>query len=267
MFVSFYQLIRNQRGIAFLYMVVIFTLLGVLISFGARKLDSLVTQGKTNDTKAVFERSIKMLTAWSVANGRLATSTEYPGVFGATPQDAWGKPVVFSYYSSLTKTVTGGLCGLTSTAIKYNGQDVAFLLLSGGGDMSVTSTSNTDNITKELNGLKTEDLFRIVTLKELQEQASCFGTTQGKFRIVNNELPNICKRQYYSATIIGDGGVPPYASYTFIGLPSGLASSGATIFGISSSAKGSYPVGVTVTDSAANAVKRSYILNIMSSCY
>lgn len=248
-------------------MVFFFTLLGVLISFGARKIGSLATQGKNNDTKAGFERTIKMLTAWGVANGRLPNSAEYSAVFGSIPQDAWGKPMLFSCYSSLTKISSGGLCGSTKTAIKYNGQDIALVLLSGGSDMSVSSTFNTDVTTGELNSLKGEDLFRIVTLKELQEQASCFGTTEGKLRIVNNELPNVCKRRYYSATIIGDGGVLPYQSFSITGLPSGLTNSGGMIFGTSSTARGSYAVGVTVIDGAANVVKRSYILSMMSSCY
>jgi hypothetical protein len=183
--------------------------------------------------------------------------------------------VVFAYYSSLTKTTSGGICGITSTTFTYNGQDVAFLLLSGGDDMTLTSTPSASGaFNGALTGLKAEDLYRIVTLKELQEQASCFGTTQGKLRIVNNELPGACKRQNYSATIIGDGGVPRYASYTsytytFSGLPIGLSSSNlrATIFGVTTTSKGPYPISVTMTDAAANTVRRSYILNIMSSCY
>lgn len=253
---------------ALLYLVFVFILLGVVASFGVRKFGAQVTLGKINDTKAGLERNTQMIIAWGVKNGRLPTFTDYSGSFGAKPLDAWGNPFVFAYYSSLTKVSTGGVCGLTRTAITYNGQDVAFLLLSGSDDMGVTSTPAINGaFSGALTALKAEDLFRIVTLKELQEQAGCFGSTEGKLRIVNNELPGACKRVNYSATIIGSGGVPPYTSYTFAGLPIGLANSGATIFGNTTTARGQYPVGVVMTDTAATIVKRSYILNIMSSCY
>lgn len=266
--------LRNQRGIALLYLVVFFILLGVLASFGGRKLGSLVTLSKINDTKTALERDVQMIIAWSAKNGRLPAFADYSaGIFGTKPLDAWGRPLVFSYCSSLTKAATGGVCGITGTTITHNGQDVAFLLISGGDDAGVTSIPAASGaFSGALTGLKAEDLFRIVTLKELQEQASCFGTTQGKLRIVNNELPSACKRRNYSATIMGDGGVPRYASYTsytyaFSGLPVGFTGSGATILGNSTTARGAYSVGVTITDKAANVVRRHYILNIMSSCY
>lgn len=263
----FPPLLSNRRGIALLYLVILFTLLGVLVSFGARKFGALVTQGKNNEARGGLERNVQMIVAWSVKNGRLPSAAEYPGVFGTTPLDAWGKPVVFAYYSSLTKTSTGGLCGRSSSAISHNGQDVAFLLLSGGDDMIISSTPNSDGFFNgALSALQPEDLYRIVTLNELTTVAGCYGTTGGTLRIVNNELPGACKRRNYSAAIIMEGGVPPYASYTFTGLPVGLTSSGSAILGNSTTARGAYTVGVTVSDTAANSVKRSYVLNLISSC-
>ena len=265
--VTFPELLRNRRGVALLYLVILFTLLGILMSFGARKFGALVTEGKIKEAKTGLERDVQMIVVWSVKNGRLPTSAEYPGIFGSAPVDAWGKPVVFAYYSSLTKISTGGICGRTSSAITYNGQDVAFLLLSGGDDMNISSTPGGDGVFNgALNGLQPEDLYRIVTLNELSASVGCPGATGGALKILNNELPGACKRRSYSATIFADGGVAPYARYSTSGLPVGISNSGASIFGTSTTATKSYTVGVTVVDSVANTVKKSFLFKLMTSC-
>ena len=160
--------IQNQRGIALLYLVILFIFLGVLASAGARKLGSVVAQGKVTDSKAELERDIQIVIAWAVKNGRLPNTGEFTGVFGSTPQDAWGKPIGYVCDPNLTAAVTGGLCGRTGTT----GQDVAFLLISGGDDMNITSAATiTGGV---LTGLLTDvDLSRNVSLKELQSQAGC----------------------------------------------------------------------------------------------
>lgn len=246
-----------------------------MLGVGAKKFGAQVSQVKNNDTRKELERNVQMITAFGVKNGRVPTFADYSASIGARPVDAWGKSLVFGYDSDLTKTATGGICGKTGTSITYNGQDVAFLLISGGDDMGVSSIPSASGaFSGALTALKSEDMYRIVTLKEMQEQASCFGVTRGGLRIVNNELPNACKRKSYSATVIGEGGVPRYSSYTsytytFSGLPIGLANSNqlGTIFGVTTTAKGRYPVSVTLSDTAANSVKRYYILSVMSSCY
>ena len=263
----FISLLRNRCGVALLYLVILFTLIGVLLSLGVKKFGALVTQGKIIEAKTRLENNVRIIMSWSLNNGRLPSSAEYPGVFGSVPLDAWGRPVVFTYYSSLTNSSTGGLCGRANSTISYNGLDVAFLLLSGGDDMNISSAPNSSGFFNgALTGLQPEDLYRIVSMNELAAFAGCAGTTPGRLRIVNNELLGACKRQGYSATIYPDGGVPPYSSYVFTGLPTGLTTSAGSIFGNSSAAKGAYTVSVTVTDSTATTVKRSYILNLMSSC-
>ena len=267
--------IENRRGAAFIYLLFFFIMVGLLLSVGTKKFGAQVSQVKNNDTRKELERNVQMITAFGAKNGRVPTFADYSASLGARPVDAWGKPLVFGYDSDLTKNSSGGICGKTGTNVSYNGQDVAFLLVSGGDDMVVSSIPSTSGaFNGALTALKPEDMYRIVTLKEMQEQASCFGVTQGGLRIVNNELPNACKRKSYSATVIGEGGVPRFASYTsytytFSGLPVGLANSNqlGTIFGVTTTAKGRYPVSVTMSDAAANSVKRSYILNVMSSCY
>ena len=98
-------LFRNQRGVALLYLIIFFTLLGVLVSAGVRMFGSTVNLTKVTDTKTELERDVRVITAWAVKNGRLPTFEEYSTtVFGTKPKDAWGKSVLFTYYSSLTKT-------------------------------------------------------------------------------------------------------------------------------------------------------------------
>lgn len=263
--------IKNQRGIALLYLIILFTLLGVLISAGSRMLDSSVTRGKINDTKNELNRSAQIITAWAAKNGRLPVSAEYPGIFGSIPLDAWGKPIVYAYDSNLTATATGGICGRTSTSISYNGQDVAFLLISGGDDLSITSTPATNGAySNTLTGLVGEDLNKIITLIDLQSQAGCSGTTLGRLRILNNELPKVCRGISYSAKIFTDGGVPPVA-LTFTGLPAEISSSAATLSGTATvaTATGAYPIAVTATDNQtpiANLQQRKYFLNV-TTCY
>ena len=259
----------NQRGIALLYLVLFFVLFGVLLSIGSGMLGSAVARSKATDTKSGLERGVQTITAWAVKNGRLpvtAPSDEYSALFGATPLDAWSKPVVYIYDGNLTSASTGGVCGRSSTSISYQGQDVAFLLASGGGSMSIASTPNVNGpFSGAPTGPQATDIYRVVTLNELRAQAGCAGSTQGDLRIANNELPIACNGISYSVTLYGDGGVAPL-SYAFSGLPVGLANAGAVISG-TAIVNGAYPVVVTATDSqlpGARSVQRKYTLTVKS---
>lgn len=264
--------LRNQRGIALLYLVLFFTFLGALLSFGARMLAPSISRGKIVDTKAQLEQDISAITAWAVRNGRLPATIptdEYATLFGAPPVDAWGKPVIYIYDADLAATATGGVCGRTGTSITLNGQNVAFVLLSGGEDLHLDSTYQASGaISGALAGLKASDIYRVVTLDELKAQAGCFGGTRGALRILNRELPNACRGEGYAVTLYSDGGVAP-VSLVFSGLPAGLSATGALLSGTTTVAQGPYQVQVTATDSqlpAPHAVQMKYTLNVMSSC-
>ena len=274
MFLS--PLILNQRGVALLYLIILFILLGVLVSAGVRKFGSTVTLNKINETKAELERNVQIITAWSAKRGHWPSFNEYSST---RPLDAWGRPLVYAYYSSQTRSSTTELCGRTTSGMTYNGQQVAFILLSGGDDMAINSTtpaaSGAFNVA--LTDLAATDLYRIVTLSELQSQAGCAGNTQGGLKILNNELPNACKRRLYTGTtIFAGGGVLPYKSYSASGLPIGLSYAKTTglIFGTSTTASTTaatptyklYPVDVTVIDAMDNKVKKSYAFKLMTSC-
>lgn len=273
---TFFSLsLQNQRGVALLYLIILFTLLGVLVSAGTRMLSSTVSLRMINDTKTALERDVQVITAWASKNRRLPIPAEYPAVFGSVPLDAWGKPLVFAYYSSLTHD--NSLCATTSSPINYNGKDAAFLLLSGGDDMNITSKLKTEdpfttsgpfmiNGTMSNDDLLPEDMYRVVTLNELNTLAACYGSTKGRLRIVNNELPKACEGNIYKATIFSDGGVPPI-NFSYEELPSWLNSTGVHSENLSSSAapeQSTNTIIVTATDAIGNSVKRSYLLKIDS---
>ncbi|HEX7615083.1 MAG TPA: putative Ig domain-containing protein [Thermoanaerobaculia bacterium] len=83
--------------------------------------------------------------------------------------------------------------------------------------------------------------------------------------ITTSSLPDGVSNQSYSATLTALGGTRPYVAWAATGLPAGL-SIGATTGLISGtpSAAGTFPVGVSVTDSALKTGSRSYTLRIAS---
>src|SRR5271165_5661866 len=82
-------------------------------------------------------------------------------------------------------------------------------------------------------------------------------------RITNTSLPAAIDTIPYTVQLNGQGGVPPYA-WTQTGLPTGLTLSKTTgvISGTTTAAPGSYPVVVTLTDSAMTAVVDTFTLNV-----
>lgn len=206
--------INNRRGMALLNMVFIFIFIGVLVVAGVKMYDSIVTRGKINDTKTAMENAVKVITAWAATNGRLPAAGDYPGVFGGTaPLDAWGRPIAYVFDGNLAATATGGLCGRTSTGLLDSGVSIAFALVSQGEDAAFQTTvggatvpgtgANAGNLASS-----PLDIYRAVSLVELQSKAGCFGSTGGRLQILNNELPRVCANSPYTATVFATGGVP-----------------------------------------------------------
>lgn len=274
---SIMSYIRNHRGMALLNMVFIFIFLGVLLVSGLKMYGSLVERGKINDTKNGLENQVKMIVAWSVKNGRLPTTAEYPGVLGGTgPVDAWGKPIIYICDSNLTAISSGGLCGRTSTNLQDTATNLAFVLVSGGDDFNlqttlvgtIVSAPTAVTVLSTLAGYQT-DLYRAVPLEELKSKAGCYGQTGGRLRIVNNELPSVCSgSSTYPAALFADGGVPGYTWALVSSLPSWLILNSTT--GVLSpnpsitSVAGTYPVTVSLTDAHPNTVQRTYNLKVVT---
>lgn len=168
-----YHLLHNRRGIALLYLIILFTLIGVLVSAGVKKMSASVTLGKNIDTRTALERTEISLLAWAAKNGRMPTFGQYSTAFGSMPLDAWGKPLVFAYYSSLTHT--DEVCSKASTAVIYNSQYVAFILLSGGDDYVVNSPITSGALPITSLSPSSLDMFRVISLEELKNRVGCYG--------------------------------------------------------------------------------------------
>ncbi|MDK9716272.1 MAG: LamG domain-containing protein, partial [Trichlorobacter sp.] len=252
-----------------------------LISAGYMMLGQKILLGKTVETKAGQEKSVDAIVSWSVANGRLPKDTEFTSAL-PNQNDSWGKSFYYMYDDTLANTLAagyGGLCGKTHTnltvqtcpdaicAVPTNiTPDVAFVLLSGGSNLNnqtratgpitapttvrfYTVTTPTDNYVTDILRIEPyDDLNKVVTLAELKSRAGCYGSTGGRLKILNNELPKGCSGTPYLATVFGGGGVAPYQPYTITGLPAGLSSTGPNISG-SPSTTGSFPVTIQITDS------------------
>ncbi|MFO0752397.1 MAG: putative Ig domain-containing protein [Thermodesulfovibrionales bacterium] len=159
------------------------------------------------------------------------------------PNDAWSKPLFYIYDNHLADPAQGGLCGRATTNLTVRLcpdagcaapaavlPNVAFIVLSGGenynnqtfgtGGVTAATTVNVydssvtlDAYTTDMNrGESYDDVVRWVTLGELKSRAGCSGTTRGALKILNNQLPDACIGQAYSAAVYAEGGVPSSGS-------------------------------------------------------
>lgn len=250
----------SRSGMSLLNVIMLLMLIGVLVMAGTTLMGPLVKRGKVNDTKAIITNNVDAIISWTVANGRLprktATTDEVAALL-ANPNDAWGKTLAYIYDSNLSDSSTGGLCGRTS--VSYN--TIAFIVLSGGDDFSTESTPAASQALTAVPDLRTSDLYRIVTLDELKNRAGCYGATGGRLKIVNNELPNACSGQAYSANLYADGGVPGYAWSTLSPFWS-VDSAGKLTRTVAPTAPET--VSITLTDASGSSTQRSYRLAVTS---
>lgn len=255
---------RSRRGFTMLPMILFMFVIVGLVSAGMLLVGPRVELGKTVEAKAGLEKGVDAIISWSVANGRLPDNVEFAAIL-PYQNDPWSRPYVYTYDGTLANAATGGLCGRTTTTV-FNGQQIAFVMLSGGNDFLVTSLPALSGPFVGPPTLLPADIFRIVTLDELKNRAGCFGSTQGRLKILNNELPKGCVGNVYSATIFGSGGVAPYPAYAIAGLPVGLTAAGQTING-TPTVTGTFPVSVSISDShtpTANTIQKNLGLTITS---
>ncbi len=242
-----------------------------MVSAGMMALGPAIQRSMTTDTTASLNKQAEVIFSWSASNNRIpdntATATGFASIIGANT-DAWSRPLVFAYDANLTSAANGGVCGRTSTSITQGGTNVAFVIISGGEDKQVASTPGVSGpYVGNLNTLSTADLSRVVTLEELKNRVGCYGTTQGKLKILNNELPKAKSKGAYAATLYADGGVVG-AGYIWA-LPTKPAwltvNPASGVFTKLSSAVGTYAVQVQVTDRQApspNVILRDFSLTV-----
>lgn len=273
--------LKSRYGFTMLPLILFMFVIVGLLSAGYMMLGPKVQLGKKVETKAGLEKTVDAIISWSMANNasrhRLPLSSELITVFGAAPIDAWGNQLVYVYDDNIANSILstfGGICGVTTTSITQGATNipVAFLILSRGNDNQLDSIPNTSGAyTGNLNSLSQADLFRIVTLEELKNRAGCYGSTQGRLKILNNELPNACAGSIsYPALLYANGGVPGY-SWSLIAPPAWITITPATgalaPVGSITATTGTYPLAVRVTDSqalTANSIQKTLNLKVVS---
>lgn len=254
---------NGNKGFTLMPIILMIMIFVAMISAGVLLIGPMTKRGKTVETQQAIQGAVDAIISWSVANGRLPDNTQLASIV-PYQNDPWGRPYVYTYDNNLINISSGGLCGRTTTTT-YNGQQIAFVILSGGEDYQVTSTPSTSGQFTGSPTLQHSDLYRVVTLEELKNKAGCYGSTQGRLKILNNELPAACIGQPYNATLYSDGGVPPYSNWTWTApvLPAGLslnASSGA-ISGTPTGPAQTHNITFSRNDSDGNTVQKK--LNIV----
>lgn len=194
-----------------------------LISAGYMMLGPKVQLGKTVETTKSLDSIANAVILWS-ASSRTLPPTLQTVFTGSNPLDPWGNNILYIFDNNLTNTATGGICGKTSTNLTVNGTaSTAFVLLSSAGDgiqptttwsgtpaLSLVTTAYPSAATGTTTAtLVAGDLFKIVTLEELKNRAGCYGSTGGRLKILNNELPHVCDGSSTTsyATLHAGGGV------------------------------------------------------------
>lgn len=213
------HLTRCQAGMSLLNVIMLLMLIGVLVTVGAALVGPLVKRGKITDTKTTLSSNADAIMHSAAVNGRLPNNTTFAAV-AVNRFDAWGKDIRYLYDANLALTSAVSLCRAPATNLTVNStSNVAFALYSFGDDFSTESSWNGSPALSDATvyyptssavtaTLASSDIYRIVTLAELQSRANCSNFSGNRLRIVNNELPKACTDKPYTATLFADGGIP-----------------------------------------------------------
>ena len=269
----------DNKGITLFFIIFIVLLIGTLMTVGMSVIGPMVKRAKYNETGATVDGAVKAIASWSAANNRLPDINAFLTIV-SNPLDAWSKPLLYIYESNLTAAATGGICGRSTTSILQGTTFVAFVIISGGDDLTVQSIPGVSGpYAGNLNNLSGSDYFRVVTLDEMKNLAGCYGSTKGRLAILNNELPTGCLSQQYTGTVFSEGGVPfPGSQYRWCiqgALPPGISgipgsvcpswsanAASVQFSGTAPAAPATYPLTVMVRDSDNNSAQRNFLLKI-----
>ena len=224
------------NGFTLIEMAIVLVIVGLLVAMGAAMIGPLSNMARVKETKDTLDADSQAITSWASANNRLPDTTSLPVTnpvlfnnVAKTPNDAWGRPVVYLYDSAFTNgTITKDtICGRRAAALTVTTvsppatvTNVAFVLLSGAGNPTPQSTLGGAPIAGSgaANGTIAQDpavndILRWVTLDELRSKVGCQGAP---LKIVNNELPPGTVGAAYPSPTVGsalsfavDGGATP----------------------------------------------------------
>lgn len=221
---------KSRHGFTMLPLILFMFVIVGLISAGYMMLGPKVQLGKTVETTKSLDSIANAVILWTASSRSLPTTLQT--VFtGGNPLDPWGSNILYVFDNNLTNTATGGICGKTSTNLTANGTvNTAFVLISSAGDALQSVWSGAPALALATTAyptagattatLVTGDLFKIVTLEELKNRAGCYGSTQGRLKILNNELPKVASGIDVGTQlkVFADGGVT--TAYDWNPLPS-----------------------------------------------
>lgn len=215
--------ITSRKGFTLIELALVLVIIGILVSLGAGMIGPLNTMVKLRETRESMDADLQSVISWATSNNKVPTWSEFSTNVAKSSNDAWGRPFVFLYYSSLapTSATKDTICGRRSTFLnistlepKVYVKNVAFAVVSRADNTNFTSKVNGTAVasgatpdnqyhTLAANG-PNSDLIRWVTLDELRGKVGCQGAP---LKILNNELPFSASANY-SATLTADGGVP-----------------------------------------------------------
>jgi len=253
----------SKKGITLLPLIFMIMIMGGLIAAGITVVAPLVKKAKYSNTQAAIDASMKAVIGWSAANNRIpdasAGATGFAAVAGSS-NDAWNRLLVYIAADNLLNPSPAAICSRSTTNLRVSTVpgDIAFVVISGGGDYTVNTTPNTSQAYNGTVAVSQNDVVRWVTLDELKSRAGCYGLTPGRLRILNNELPGACIGQSYGATLYSDGGVAPYSNWSYSAMPAGLSMDVGTgaISGTPTGPAQAHNITFSRSDSDGNSVQR-----------
>ena len=257
--------VSNDKGIALLYIVMVVVFIGVVVAAAALLTGPLAQRSKTVEARGVIDSAMQSVIGYAATNRRLPTTAQFDGAVRKASDAwgnplyyivdgnlAPPSPGASSDYicGRASTSISVRQC-LTDNCATYNDiTNVAFVVVSGGKNFNVQTalagtrvTVYTQNDATDRDDCTTaancpgysgtminrperyDDIVKWVTLEELKNKMGCYGSTPGRFKVLNNELPTACIGQSYSATLYSDGGVTPYGNWTWAAsvLPAGLS--------------------------------------------
>lgn len=226
----------GKKGFTLIEMAIALVIVGLLVGMGAGLMGPLVMRTKFNETKEIVNAAVESVISYSASANKLPDIATFPGII-RTNSDSWKKALFYILDSNLTNSAVGGICGRKTTRISVDIcpdtgcaspttiNNVAFIVLSGGGNLnnqtqgnlSITSATtinvyDTGLIVDDYSGggdparpEAYDDIVRWTTLNELRIKAGCTGS---QLKILNNNLPSGKSGSAYSASVYADSGVP-----------------------------------------------------------
>jgi prepilin-type N-terminal cleavage/methylation domain-containing protein len=194
-------------GFTLIELAIVLIVIGLLWGASVNLLGWLTDREKYSGNKEILASAVEAIKGYALNNKTLPTLSNFTSIVN-TPNDVWGKPLIYIYYANATNRT---ICSFTGTPItvrycyntscsSYNDtQNVAFIVLSSGENMNIQTgfssqaiSSNTtikvydygikniDDYSADVNRPEPyDDMVKIMTLYELQSLLGCGGGGSG----------------------------------------------------------------------------------------